>query len=161
MTEKQNCACDLEIPTHAAPGYRRALWLVVSLTWLWVSWRSCRAIFAGSQALKADALDFLGDGIITGLGLIAISWGARPRAYTALIQGVFLALMGLGVFAVTLFRIFVTQMPEAVFMGSLGTIALVVNLTCAAILVRYREGDANVRAEFGCSAETTQSGMPL
>jgi Co/Zn/Cd efflux system component len=101
---------------------------------------------AGSQALKADALDFVGDGVITGLGLVAMSWGASPRARAALVQGIFLALMGLGVFTVTLYRVFITQMPEALLMGSLGLIALIVNVACAVILLRYREGDANVRA---------------
>lgn len=61
---------------------------------------------AGSQALKADALDFLGDGVIAGLGLIALNWGARPRARAALLQGVFLATLGLGLFAGTLYRVF-------------------------------------------------------
>jgi Co/Zn/Cd efflux system component len=101
---------------------------------------------ASSQALKADALDFLGDGVITGLGLIALNWGASHRARAALLQGVFLATMGLGVFAFTLYRVFITQMPEAVLMGSVGLIALVVNVACAVILLRHREGDANVRA---------------
>ena len=146
MTEKEVCACDTDIPTHAAPAYRRALWLVAGLNLTMGVVESVSGYLAGSQVLKADALDFLGDGIITGLGLIALNWGANPRAYTALVQGVFLALMGLGVLAVTLYRVFVSQMPEALFMGSLGIIALVVNVTCAAILLRYREGDANVRA---------------
>ena len=61
-------------------------------------------------------------------------------------QGGFLALMGLGVVAVTLYRIFVTQMPAAVLMGSLGLVALAANVACAVILLRHREGDANVRA---------------
>jgi len=146
MTEKKSCTCDHDIPTHAAPAYRSALWLVAGLNLTMGIAESVSGYLAGSQALKADALDFLGDGIITGLGLIALNWTANSRAYIALIQGVFLALMGLGVLAATLYRVFITQMPEAVFMGGLGIIALVVNVSCAAILLRYREGDANVRA---------------
>ncbi|MDH3667874.1 MAG: cation transporter [Paracoccaceae bacterium] len=146
MSEKKSCACELELPTHSSPSYRRALWLVAGLNLAMGVAESVSGYLAGSQALKADALDFLGDGIITGLGLIALNWSANFRAYTALIQGVFLALMGLGVLAATLYRVFVTQMPEAVLMGSIGIIALVVNLSCAAILLRFREGDANVRA---------------
>ena len=146
MTGKTSCTCDNDIPTHATPAYRRALWLVAGLNLAMGIVESVSGYLAGSQALKADALDFLGDGIITGLGLIALNWSANSRAYTALIQGVFLALMGLGVMAATLYRVFITQMPEAVLMGSLGIIALVVNVSCAAILLRYREGDANVRA---------------
>ena len=101
---------------------------------------------AGSQALKADALDFLGDGVITGLGLIAINWAAVARARAALVQGLFLALMGLGDLGFTLHRVLAAQMPEAVVMGSVGVMALAVNAACAVILLRFREGNVNVRA---------------
>ena len=35
---------------------------------------------AGSQALKADAVDFLGDGVITLFGLVAIGWSLAWRS---------------------------------------------------------------------------------
>jgi Co/Zn/Cd efflux system component len=101
---------------------------------------------AGSQALKADALDSLGDAVITGLGLVALTWGAGARNRAALAQGVFLAFMGLAVFATTVYRVLVIQVPEPMLMGSFGLLALAVNLVSAVILLRYREGDANVRA---------------
>ena len=146
MIEERPCNCGADIPTHATAAYRRALWLVAGLNLFMGVVESVSGYVAGSQALKADALDFLGDGVITGLGLVAMNWGASARARAALVQGVFLALMGLGVFVVTLYRVLITQMPDAVLMGSLGLIALVVNVACAAVLLRYREGDANVRA---------------
>ena len=146
MPDEKPCGCGAVIPTHATAVYRRALWLVAALNLAMGVVESVFGYVAGSQALKADALDFLGDGVITGLGLAAIGWGADPRARAALAQGVFLALMGLGVFAVTLYRVFITQMPEAALMGSLGLMALLVNVACAVILLRHRDGDANVRA---------------
>lgn len=146
MPEDSSCGCRAEIPTQTTAAYRHALWLVAGLNLGMGVVESVSGYFAGSQALKADALDFLGDGVITGLGLVALNWGARPRARAAFMQGSFLGLMGLGVFATTLYRVFVIQMPEVVLMGSLGLIALVVNVACAVILLRYREGDANVRA---------------
>ncbi len=146
MPEDSSCACDAAIPTQVTASYRRALWLVAGLNLGMGIVESMSGYFAGSQALKADALDFLGDGVITGLGLVALNWGARLRARAALMQGLFLGLMGLGVFSATLYRVFVIQLPEAVLMGSVGLMALVVNVACAVILLRYREGDANVRA---------------
>lgn len=47
-----------------------------------------------SQALKADALDFLGNGSITFLGLLVIGWDLKLRARSVLIQGIFLGVMG-------------------------------------------------------------------
>ena len=48
---------------------------------------------ADRQALKADALDFVGDGTISLFGLLALAWTARARSRVALAQGVFLAVL--------------------------------------------------------------------
>lgn len=135
-----------EIPTHVTGAYRRALWSVATLNLLMGIAEAASGYFAGSQALKADSLDFLGDGVITGLGLVALNWGTAPRAYAALTQGVFLALMGAGILAVTVYRMFFIQMPEVAIMGGFGFLALIVNTICAVILLRHRKGDSNVRA---------------
>ncbi|MFH1346408.1 MAG: cation transporter [Pseudomonadota bacterium] len=101
---------------------------------------------ASSQALKADALDFLGDGLISFLGLIAVGWGLAARAKAALLQGIFLGLLGLGVLTVTAYRVLVVQQPEAELMGILGLVALGVNVAAAVVLIPHRHGDANARA---------------
>ena len=146
MLEERHGSGGTDIPTHVTAAYRRALCFVAGLNLVLGVAEAVSGYFAGSQALKADALDSLGDAIITGLGLVALNWGASARNRAALAQGVFLALLGLGVFAATLYRVLVTQVPEAMLMGSFGLIALVVNVTSAVILLRYRKGDANVRA---------------
>ena len=47
---------------HQAPGYRRALWIVVILNVGYGVLEMIGGFIAGSQAVKADALDFIGDG---------------------------------------------------------------------------------------------------
>jgi Co/Zn/Cd efflux system component len=101
---------------------------------------------AGSQAVKADALDFIGDGLITFLGLLAIGWSLAWRARSAMVQGVFLGLLGLGVLGTTAWRIFEPTTPEAGLMGILGLAALVVNVLAVLPLLKFRKGDANMRA---------------
>jgi cation diffusion facilitator family transporter len=133
-------------PSHLLPSYRRALWIVVALNLGYGIVQTIGGFLAGSQALKADALDFVGDGLITGLGLVAIRRSASWRARTALIQGGFLAMLGLGVIANTAYRAFVPQMPSSEAMGVLAVLALAVNLAAAAVLLPHRTGDANVRA---------------
>lgn len=132
--------------THAQPGYRRALWIVVGLNVGYGIVEMIGGFVSGSQAVKADALDFLGDGIITLLGLLAIRWGPRWRARAALIQGVFLGALGLAVLANAAYRVFVQQQPNAGLMGGLGLLALAVNVVSALALVPHRHGDANVKA---------------
>lgn len=101
---------------------------------------------ARSEALKADALDFFGDGLITGLALFALAWGPIWRARTALAQGIFLGAMGLAVLAEAAYRAFYQQSPEPALMGVFGGIALVINIASAILLLPHRHGDVGVKA---------------
>ncbi|MGY5142689.1 MAG: cation transporter [Nitrosopumilus sp.] len=131
---------------HITPAYRRALWIVVLLNVGYGLAEIIGGLIADSQALKADALDFLGDGSITFIGLLAIGWSLRLRARTALLQGIFLAVMGIGVLGYTIYRTQVLQTPEAELMGFLGVGALLINVISVIILLPHRKGDANIRA---------------
>lgn len=130
----------------AAPGYRRALWIVALLNAGYGVVEMTGGVLADSQALRADALDFLGDGLITFIGVVALGWRPEVRARVALAQGLFLGALGLGVLATTFYRVIVTQRPEAEVMGVLGAIGLVVNVTAALVLLPHRSGDVNARA---------------
>lgn len=132
--------------SHITPAYRRALWIVVVLNIGYGLVEIVAGFVAGSQSLKADALDFFGDGLITLLGLLAIGWSLAWRARSALVQGVFLGLLGFGVLFMTVYRVFVVSEPVAELMGIFGAIALVINVTAALVLLPHRGGDANARA---------------
>lgn len=131
---------------RSEPAYRRALWVVVLLNVGYGLVEIGAGLFGRSQALQADALDFFGDGLITFLGLLAIGWSLAWRARAALIQGIFLAVLGLGVLVSTGYRVLVLNEPNAEIMGLFGAIALVVNVTAASVLIPHRAGDANARA---------------
>lgn len=135
-----------EAYAFASSSYRRALWTVVLLNLGYGVIEVVGGFVADSQGVKADALDFLGDGSITLLGILAIGWTAARRAKVALLQGIFLAVLGLGVLGNAAFRVFVENTPEAGLMLVFGLVACVVNITAAAILMKFRDGDANVRA---------------
>ena len=132
--------------SHVTPAYRRALWMVVVLNVGYGVAEMVGGFLSESQALKADALDFLGDGLITFLGLRAIGCSLHWRARAALIQGLFLGALGLGVIVTSGYRVLVQQRPEAELMGILGMVALAVNVASAVVLIPHRTGDANVRA---------------
>ena len=132
--------------SHVSPAYKRALWIVVLLNAGYGIIQIGGSILSGSQALQADALDFIGDGLISFLGLIAVGWGLAARAKAALIQGIFLALLGLGVIGSTLYRVFVEHEPETLLMGGFAVVAFIVNVAAALVLLPHRKGDANMRA---------------
>ena len=146
-TESGGCGCtgDTEKAVHD-PAYRRALWIVVLLN---LGFGLCEIVggfIAGSQALKADALDFIGDGSITLVGLVALGWSAAARTRVAFTQGIFLAGLGVAVIAFAAWRALNAVAPVADVMGGIGVVALIVNIGAALVLSRFREGDANVRA---------------
>ena len=150
MSEDESGGCGCTGDTKRAevdPAYRRALWWVVVLN---LGFGLCEIVggfLANSQALKADALDFLGDGSITFVGLLALGWADSTRARVALAQGIFLGALGIGVIAMATSRALNAILPEAELMGGIGILALIVNVTAAVILARFRgNGDAQARA---------------
>lgn len=149
MTESAapSCACHAdERRAQHDPAYRRALAIVVGLNLVFGACEMVGGFLADSQALKADSLDFVGDGTISLLGLLALAWSARRRAQIALGQGLFLAFLGLAVIGLATWRALSAAMPEAGLMGGIGVVALGINVTSAMLLARFRDGDANVRA---------------
>jgi cation diffusion facilitator family transporter len=146
-SESSSCGCTGDTKrAERDPAYRRALWIVVLLNLGFGLIEIVGGFLADSQALKADALDFIGDGSISLLGLIALGWTARARSQIALAQGIFLATLGVGVIAFALWRAMNAVAPEAELMGAIGVVALIVNVTAALVLARFRTGDANVTA---------------
>jgi cation diffusion facilitator family transporter len=147
-SEQPCCGChaDEERAAHD-PAYRRALWIVVLLNLGFGGIELVGGFIGRSQALKADSLDFLGDGSITFIGLLALNWGRRTRARVALAQGIFLAVLGCAVLIAAIWRIMHAVPPSAEIMGGLGMAGLIVNISAALALVKFREtGDANARA---------------
>ena len=148
LTRLQELDDEDRIPdlSHVTPAYKRALWIVVLLNAGYGLIEIVGGFLADSQSLKADALDFIGDGLISLVGLIAVGWGLRTRAKAALLQGAFLGALGIAVLAMSAYRVFVLQQPEAQLMGMLGVVALAVNIAAAVVLLPHRHCDANVRA---------------
>ncbi len=131
--------------------YRRRLWLVIAINATMFGVEMAAGHAARSQALQADALDFLGDAATYGLSLAVIGASLRVRAAAALAKGVSLSLMGLWVLGATVHRVFVLGQPAAEVMGAVAVLALLANLASVLLLVKYRDGDANVRSVWLCS----------
>jgi Co/Zn/Cd efflux system component len=131
--------------------YKRRLWLVIAINAGMFLIEMGAGALAGSQALQADALDFLGDSLTYGISLAVIGAAVRVRAWTAFAKGVSLTLMSLWVFGATAYHVLVLGVPRAEIMGLVGFMALAANIASVLILAKYKDGDANVRSVWLCS----------
>jgi cation diffusion facilitator family transporter len=131
--------------------YKRRLWLVIAINAGMFIVEMGAGALAGSQALQADALDFLGDSLTYGMSLAVIGAAIRVRAWTAFAKGVSLTMMGLWVFGSTAYHVFILGIPKAEIMGAVGFMALAANVGSVLILAKYKDGDANVRSVWLCS----------
>jgi Co/Zn/Cd efflux system component len=106
---------------------------------------------AGSSALQADSLDFLADAANYAVSIFVVGAAARTRAGAALLKGVSMAALGVGVCAFTLVRLVRGEVPEADVMGAVGFAAVAANLVVLWLLLSFRHGDANRRSVWICT----------
>jgi cation diffusion facilitator family transporter len=131
--------------------YKRRLWLVIAINAGMFLVEMGAGALAGSNALQADALDFLADSATYGISLAAIGTSVRTRGLVAIGKATSLSLMSLWVLAMTAYHVLVIGVPRADVMGAIGMLALAANVASVLILMRYRDGDANVRSVWLCS----------
>jgi Co/Zn/Cd efflux system component len=131
--------------------YQRRLWIVIAINAVMFVVEMVMGHLAGSRALQADALDFLGDTLTYGISLAVIGASLRIRATAALAKGFSLLAMGLWVFGSTIYSIFILGTPQAEVMGIVGFLALLANVASVLLLINYKDGDANVRSVWLCS----------
>lgn len=144
--------CDHEAPANnTTPAYRGVLWVVIALNLGMFAVEMLAGVKGRSLALQADALDFLGDGLTYGLSLAVLGAALRVRATAALLKGASLALLAAWILGSAVYRVFVLGEPSALVMSTVGVLALAANVVSALLLMRHREGDANVRSVWLCS----------
>jgi Co/Zn/Cd efflux system component len=149
----EDACCHKGVPVFDGmnPHYKRILWIVISINGAMFFGEMIAGQLAGSQALKADALDFLADTVTYGLSLAVIGASLRTRATAALAKGFSLSLMALWVFGSTAYQTLILGLPKAEVMGVVGVLALAANLSSVLLLRPYKDGDANVRSVWLCS----------
>jgi len=108
-------------------------------------------IAAGSVALVADSLDMLGDALVYGFSLYAVTRGLREKAISALLKGGIMGAFGLIVLLQAGYRALHPDAPVVALIGVIGALALVANGTCLALLWRHRADDINMRSVWLCS----------
>lgn len=145
-----NCCSDKKFD-GVSETYKRILLVVIALNALMFLVEIAGGIFSQSQALQADALDFLADSLTYAMSLWVIGRSLKLRSNVAIAKGLSLAAMGGWVLFSTIYRAFTEHTPEPFTMGWIAVCALGVNLFSVFLLVAYKDGDANVRSVWLCS----------
>jgi Co/Zn/Cd efflux system component len=135
-------------PAHSTP-LRRAVMLVAALNLGYFGVEFAVATAIGSVSLFADSIDFLEDASINLLILIGLGWSAPRRAVLGKVLAGILLVPGLATLWTAWDKLWLPLPPAPIPLTLAGTGALVVNLTCAVILARYRHHSGSLtRAAF-------------
>jgi Co/Zn/Cd efflux system component len=114
---------------------------------------------ARSSALMADSVDMLGDAVVYGLSLYALSRGPRWQAGAAVAKGVLILVFGLAVGIEIVDKIVHGVPPSSRLMLIFGSLALGANLICLALLWRFRKANVNMSSTFECSRNDVVSNL--
>lgn len=144
-------SCCSHQPKVLTAQYRRVLWIALAVNASMFIVEAAAGLAAGSASLQADALDFFGDAANYAISLSVLSLAVVWRARAALVKGLSMGAFGVWVIAMATGNVIGGAVPQAVTMGAVGFLALIANVAVAALLYRYREGDANMRSVWLCS----------
>jgi Co/Zn/Cd efflux system component len=127
------------------------LWVVLAINVAIFVAEFGAGVWADSTALQGDSLDSLGDALVYGLSLVVLGRSLRARAGAALVKGgIQLGFAG-AVLAEVLHKLIAGSEPLPAVMAAAAGLALIANITCLALLTRFRGDDINMRSVWLCS----------
>lgn len=128
---------------------RRVVWLVALLNLGYFAIEFAVAVVIGSVSLFADSIDFLEDASVSLLIAVALGWSARNRARLGMLLAGALLVPGLATLWTAWQKFAAPIAPEPLALSLAGLGALIVNLSCALMLARYRHHASSLtRAAF-------------
>ena len=132
-----------------AEGLRRAVAAVAALNLAYFGVEFFVALSIGSVSLFADSIDFLEDTAVNVLILFALGWSARKHSAVGMVLAAILLAPGIATIWTAWQKLNLPSPPAPLPLSLTGLGALVVNLICAFLLVRYRlHGGSLSRAAF-------------
>lgn len=128
---------------------RRIVWLVAVFNLAYFGVEFSIALAIGSVSLFADSIDFLEDASVNFLIVIGLRWNAVQRSRLGMVLAFILLIPSIATLWTAWTKFSLPIPPAPLPLSLAGTGALVVNLTCAFMLARYRlSGGSLTRAAF-------------
>ncbi|OIR12488.1 cadmium, cobalt and zinc/H(+)-K(+) antiporter [mine drainage metagenome] len=131
--------------------YRKVLWIALLINLTMFAVEIASGVKANSVSLFADSLDFLGDAANYGISLWVLGLSVVVRAKASLFKALTMAAFGLWILGSTVWNAVTGVLPSAQTMGLIGIVAFAANLSVAALLYAYRDGDSNMRSVWLCT----------
>ena len=138
---------------------RRVLIAVMAINFIMFVAEFGGGVLARSSALMADSVDMLGDAVVYALSLYALTRGPRWEAGAALAKGGIILMFGIAVVFEIVDKLVNGVPPSSSLMLAFGSAALVANLTCLAMLWRFRSENVNMSSTFECSRNDVASNV--
>jgi Co/Zn/Cd efflux system component len=129
----------MEVEYVQSRRLRTAVLWVAALNLAYFGVEFTTALAIGSVSLFADSVDFLEDASINILIAVAIGWTARRRAFLGMVLAIILLIPALAGLWTAWQKLASPVAPAPLPLTLTGMGALIVNLACAFILVRFRD----------------------
>ena len=132
--------------------YRTALWIAFSLNATMCVVEILFGLVGNSTSLHADALDFFADSGAYLITLFVLGSVLSVRAKVGMAKGIAMLIFGVIVAGEVIRKLYIGDFtPEPFIMGWVGFAALMANLISAFVLLKFKEGDSNVRSVWLCT----------
>lgn len=132
-------------------SFKRVLWISLILNFSMFFVEVIYGVLAGSLSLRADAIDFLGDGVNYFVTLFILNSAIQTKAKVSLAKAIFMIGFGAWILIEATMRFFSDVVPEPHIMSWVGFAALFVNAFCVLLLYRFKDGDSNMQSIWLCS----------
>ena len=119
------------------------------------------SFYSGSEALLADALDFIGDAANYLLAIFVLEKNEKTKIKMVILKGFAMIFYSFFVLLKTGYDFLYGGVPESFSMGAIAVIALVANVSVAALLYAFRSNDLNMRSVWLCSRNDAIGNMAI
>ena len=105
-------------------------------------------LLAESTGLIADSLDMLADAGVYGISLYVVGKGIAQQSKAASLSGILQIILGFGVVAEVLRRLYFGSEPESFLIMTVGAAALIANIYCVLLISKHRDSGVHMRASW-------------